>query len=67
MIISNLVNIAQSISELRNEYGTGHGKEASTIQLNSKHARLTLGAVSTLIIYLWETYKEQEKVGTKPE
>lgn len=58
-LLSNLATIAQNIAELRNFYGTGHGKNARTKGLNSRHAKLAVGAASTLAIFLVETHKEK--------
>jgi len=55
-LLSNLAIIAQGIAELRNEYGTGHGKAKTTKGLQPRHAKLAVGAASTLAIFLTETY-----------
>jgi hypothetical protein len=56
-LLSNLATITQGISELRNHYGTGHGKEASARGLSSRHAKLAVGAASTLAVFLIETHR----------
>ncbi len=58
-LLSNLGTIAQGISELRNQYGTGHGKAAGAKGLNSRHAKLAVGAASTLAVFLAETHSEK--------
>lgn len=55
-ILGSLSTISQDVAELRNEYGTGHGNAAGTKGLNARHARLVVGAASTLAVFLWETY-----------
>jgi len=57
-LISNLGAAAQGIAELRNLYGSGHGKPAKVKGLKSRHARLAVGAASTLGVFFFETYKE---------
>jgi AbiJ N-terminal domain 3/Abortive infection C-terminus len=56
-LLSNLATITQGIAELRNEYGTGHGKQAATKGLTSRHAKLAVGAASTLAVFLVETHQ----------
>lgn len=58
-ILSNLATITNGIAELRNSYGTGHGKIASAKGLGSRHAKLAVGAASTLAIFLIETHHEK--------
>lgn len=58
-MLSNLGTVAQGIAELRNLYGTGHGKGGRSRGLTSRHARLAAGAASTLAIFLLETHQER--------
>jgi len=58
-LLSNLATITNGVAELRNSYGTGHGKSAKTKSLGSRHAKLAVGAASTLAIFLVETHHEQ--------
>jgi hypothetical protein len=60
-LLSNLVTITQGIAELRNHYGTGHGKAANMRGLQSRHAKLAVGAASTLAVFLLETHQEKVK------
>lgn len=57
-ILNNLATITQGIVELRNQHGTGHGKEADRKGLGIRHARLVVGAASTLTVFLIETHNE---------
>jgi hypothetical protein len=59
-LLSNLAVISQYLAELRNPYGTGHGKEASFKGLQPRHARLAVSAATTLGVFLFETYAEQQ-------
>jgi hypothetical protein len=58
-LLSNLGNIAQGLDELRNLYGTGHGKTGKSKGLSPRHARLAVGAASTLIMFLFDTHQER--------
>jgi AbiJ N-terminal domain 3/Abortive infection C-terminus len=56
-ILGSLTTVVQGLSELRNQYGSGHGKKASFKGLSPRHAKLSVGAASTLAIFLLETHK----------
>ena len=58
-LLGNLATIAQSMAELRNLYGTGHGKDGKRRGLTSRHARLAVGAATTLVVFLFDTHKER--------
>lgn len=58
VLLSNLATITKGLAELRNSYGTGHGKEASSKGLGSRHAKLAVGAASTLAVFLVETHRD---------
>lgn len=58
-LLSNLSTVASGIAELRNKYGTGHGKEAAHRGLSARHAKLAIGAASTLAVFLVETHRER--------
>jgi hypothetical protein len=58
-LLGNLASIGQSLGELRNHYGTGHGKDGSSKGLSARHARLAVGAASTLATFLLETHSER--------
>ena len=60
-LLSNLATITQGIAELRNQYGTGHGKEATTRGLTSRHAKLAVGAASTLAVFFVETHRARPR------
>lgn len=59
-MMMNLSQLVQGAAELRNAYGTGHGrsKAQATQRLTSRHARLAVGAASTLGVFLFETHEE---------
>jgi hypothetical protein len=58
-ILGNLATISQNLAELRNLYGTGHGKEGRTKGLSPRHARLAVGAATTLAVFLFDTHTER--------
>ena len=59
-LLSNLGTIGNGLAELRGLYGTGHGKHGSSASLGSRHAKLAVGAASTLAVFLFETHKESK-------
>jgi len=58
-LLSNLATITQGVAELRNHYGTGHGKTAGSKGLGPRYAKLAVGAASTLAVFLAETHNEK--------
>ena len=60
-LLNNLATITQGIAELRNQYGTGHGKVARSKGLGPRHAKLAVGAASTLAVFLAETHNERPR------
>jgi 23S rRNA pseudoU1915 N3-methylase RlmH len=65
-LLSNLGTIGNGLAELRGLYGTGHGKHGGSTGLSARHAKLAVGAASTLAVFLFETHKETSML-TKPE
>jgi hypothetical protein len=59
-LLSNLSTIAQGLTELRNLYGSGHGKEGKWKGLTARHAKLAVGAATTLAVFLLETHRETQ-------
>lgn len=55
-LLSNLGTVSDGLAELRNLHGTGHGKDASAVGLELRHARLAVGAATTLAVFLWESH-----------
>lgn len=56
-ILGSLGTVVHGICELRNDYGSGHGKEANFKGLGPRHSKLAVGAASTLAIFLLETHE----------
>ncbi len=57
-LLQNLGTIGNNLAELRGLYGTGHGKHAHTETVTPRHARLAVGAASTLATFLFDTHRE---------
>ena len=54
MLTGGLGQIAEATAAIRNLYGTGHGR-TRTAGADGRHARLVVGACSTLAAFLLET------------
>lgn len=59
-ITGSLNGLASGINDLRNHYGSGHGRERNFKALSKKHAELSVGASITLTKYLWDSFREIE-------
>jgi hypothetical protein len=59
-LLSNLGTIAQGLAELRNLYGTGHGRHGPARGIGARHAQLAAGSACTLITFLVQTHEERE-------
>ena len=57
ILLSNLGSVVIKLTELRNLYGTGHGKENKRNGLSERHAKLAVGAGITLSTFLLETFE----------
>lgn len=57
-ILSGIGTIVQGVGELRNGYGTGHGKDADFKGLEIKNAKLLVGVVSEVAIFYLATNGE---------
>ena len=58
-ILSNLASVSNEINNLRNLYGTGHGKIANALGLDARHSKLVVGSSATLVRFLFESHQEQ--------
>ena len=58
-MLSSLNQVSQGIAELRNLYGTGHGRDGRFISIQPRHAKLAVGAAATLGAFLMETHLER--------
>ena len=59
-ILGHFSAISAGMAELRNSYGSGHGKKASYKGLTSRHARLAINSSITAVRFLWDTFNERE-------
>ncbi len=60
-VLGNLKSIPSKLAELRNPYGSGHGKSASFVGLEERHAKLAVGCSITFVDFVWSTYKSTKK------
>lgn len=58
----SLKGIVNPIAEIRNAFGTGHGRIADFQGLDSRHAKLLVGISITLTQFLWSTHEEKTSV-----
>lgn len=56
-VLGNLRGISTKLAEIRNPYGSGHGKSASFTGLETRHAKLAVGCSITFVTFLWDTYE----------
>ncbi len=56
-ILGNLRAIPTKLAELRNPFGSGHGKSASYKGLEVRHAKLAVGCSITFVEFIWSTYE----------
>ena len=57
-IMSGLSNIVDGMAELRNNYGTGHGKDPSFRQLPIRYGLLAVSAANSYIEFLLESFED---------
>lgn len=60
-ILGNLRSIPSKLAELRNPFGSGHGKSASFIGLEERHAKLAVGCSITFVNFVWSTYESTKR------
>lgn len=58
-VLGSLGGVVAGLGELRNQYGTGHGRHTGSKPLRPRHARLAVGAASTLAVFLFDTYERR--------
>lgn len=57
VLLNNLGSIGHQLAEMRNLYGTGHGKPTQHVGLEKRHAKLAVGAAATLAIFLYDSHE----------
>ena len=60
-ILGNLRAIPSKLAEIRNPFGSGHGKSASFQGLEVRHAKLAVGSSITFVDFIWNTYEASKK------
>lgn len=60
-ILGNLKQIPYKLAEIRNKYGSGHGKTGTFIELDEACAKLAVGCAFLYVEYVWTRYKETIK------
>lgn len=61
-VLRTLVTTVQSLSELRNELGIGHGQTKRSLAL-ARHARLALNATVTIAEFVLDTWQARVSIG----
>lgn len=61
-ILGGISSAIQGVTELRNSYGSGHGKEAAFVGLEPKFSRLIVGLVSSVAIFYLSTNGEEAEL-----
>lgn len=59
ILLNNLSSIGHYLAELRNAYGTGHGKAVQHVGLEKRHAKLVVGAAATLAVFLFDSHSSE--------
>jgi hypothetical protein len=60
-LLSNLGSIVYAAAELRNLYGSGHGRLGARKGLVPRHARLVVSSAGALCTFLLETYEARKR------
>lgn len=55
-MLAALSQIAHRTAELRNPYGSGHGKNPAFIGLEERHAKLVVGSALALVNFIWDSH-----------
>ena len=56
-LVNNLSSLGRSLAELRNAFGTGHGRTAKHIGLDVHHARLAVRMATAVGVFLYEVHE----------
>lgn len=59
-VLGNLRAIPTKLAEIRNPFGSGHGKSASFQGLEERHVKLAVGSSITIVDFIWSTYEKQK-------
>lgn len=61
-ILGAFATISDGLANLRNTYGRGHGKDNNYKGLSIRHAKLAVGASSTLVHFLWDSFSRKNPI-----
>lgn len=64
-VLGGLGTVVGGLAELRNAYGTGHGKPLGRDGLGPRHARLAVGAASTVAAFFFDSFEEQRQASAE--
>ena len=64
-VLGNSRAIPTKLAEIRNPFGSGHGKSASFQGLEERHAKLAVGSSITFVDFIWSTFENQQKAESK--
>ena len=56
-LVNNLSSIGRNLAELRNAFGTGHGRAAGHMGLDTHHARLAVHTATAVGVFLYEIHE----------
>lgn len=59
VLLSSLGSIGHQLAELRNQFGTGHGRSTAHVGLSARHAKLAIGAAASLAVFLYESHEAE--------
>lgn len=60
-ILGNFSFIPAEMANLRNPFGSGHGKSAAFVGLEERHARLAVRCSITFVDFVWNTYESKKR------
>jgi len=60
-ILGGANGIISGLGSLRNKLGDAHGKSKTNIKPKERHGELAVNLAGTMALFLYKTYKEQEK------
>lgn len=61
-VLGNLRAIPSKLAEIRNPFGSGHGKSASYTGLEGRHAKLAVGSSITFVNFVWSTFEAEKGI-----
>ena len=62
-LLAGLASVTQGVAELRNHYGTGHGKQGGTPEVDSGLAVLAAGASATFCRFVLRVHRSHPPAG----